>query len=189
MKVTTRALLTAALLLVFISPVLADAPATAAEKEQAQAFFVFITLTPVSLLLLALPVAVLFRASTRVPERVAETLTAKPGLSLFLGAANLLLMAILGWAGNMVPLVGILAFLFLVALAIVIFIGLTSVATMIGRRLYGGDPRGNSVGAFTLGWLVLAGLTLLPLVGFLLHLWFAAKGVGAVVLSFAPKPD
>ena len=78
---------------------------------------------------------------------------------------------------------GIVAAVFLLALAIAIFLGLTAVADLLGRRIYGHGPRGNTVGAFTLGWLVLSGITLLPIVGFLAHLWFAAKGVGAVVLS------
>ena len=86
-------------------------------------------------------------------------------------------------AGEQVEILGIVAAVFLLALAIAIFLGLTAVADLLGRRLYGHGPRGNTVGAFTLGWLVLSGITLLPIVGFLAYLWFAAEGVGAVVLS------
>ncbi len=182
MKRTTPALLTVLVLFVLVSPAI-GAPATPHEREQARAFFLFITFAPALLLLMAFPVALVCRAATNLPARVAATLTERPGAASLLGAANLMLMAILGWAGEQVAILGIISALFLIALAVAVFFGFTSVAVLLGRRLFGGGPRGETVGAFALGWLVLSGLTLLPIVGFLLHLWFAAKGVGAVVLS------
>jgi hypothetical protein len=182
MKLATPALLTVLMLFVLVSPAF-GAEATVQEKYQARAFFLFITFAPALFMLMALPVALVCRASTNFPARVAATLTEKPGAASLLGAANLMLMAILGWAGEQVAIIGIIGAVFLLALAIAVFLGFTSVAQLLGRRLFSGGPRGDSVGAFALGWLVLSGITLLPIVGFLLHLWFAAKGVGAVVLS------
>ena len=182
MKYATPALLTALLLFVLVSPAF-GAEATPQEKEEAKAFFFFITFALPLILLMALPVALVCRASTSIPTKVAATLTERPGTAALLGAGNLMLMVILGWAGEHVEIIGIIAALFLLALGIAIFFGFTSVALLLGRRLFGNGPRGETVGAFALGWLVLSGLTLLPIVGFLLHLWFAAKGMGAVILS------
>jgi len=182
MKIVTIALLTT-LVIIVLSPAAFAEATTAQEKEQARAFIGFITFGPLLFMLMALPLAIICRASTRITGKVSAALEEKPGTALLLGAANLLLMAILGWAGEQVEIIGIIGFVFLLALAVAIFIGLTAVADLLGRRIFAGGPRSHSVGAFTVGWLVLAGVSLLPIVGFLAHMWFAAKGVGAVVLS------
>lgn len=182
MKVLTTVLLTAAAVFT-LAPAAGAGTSTPGEDQQWRAFVGFVTFGPAALMLLALPLAIICRASTRITGRVSAALEEKPGIAPLLGAANLVLMAILGWAGGQVEIIGMIGAIFLMALAVAIFIGLTAVADLLGRRLFSGGPRGDSVGAFTLGWLVLSGITLLPIVGFLAHLWFAAKGVGAVVLS------
>ena len=182
MKIVTTVLLTT-LVIIVLSPAAFAEAATAEEKEQARALFTSITFGLPLIMLMALPLAIICRVSTRITGRVSRTLEEKSGTALLLGAANLVLMVILGWAGEQVQIIGIIGAVFLLALVISIFIGLTAVADLLGRRIFSGGPRGNSVGAFTVGWLVLSGVTLLPIVGFLAHLWFAAKGVGAVVLS------
>ncbi len=182
MKIVTIALLTA-LALIALTPTAFGAAATSGEREQTRAFIAFITFGPALFMLMALPLAIICRSSTKITGGVSTALEERSGAALLLGAANLVLMAILGWAGEQVAIIGIIGFVFLLALAVAIFIGLTAVADLLGRRIFAGGPRSQSVGAFTVGWLALAGVSLLPIAGFLAYLWFAAKGVGAVVLS------
>lgn len=135
-----------------------------------------------ALLLLALPAAVLFRIRFDFAARAARTLRARPWATRLLGAADLLLVVLLGGAAKGHRLLGVVALVLLLLLALLLFVGLAGAATDLGRRLRPAAPA-ESAASFALGWLVLAGVPLLPLFGPLVFLWMAAAAVGAPLLA------
>jgi hypothetical protein len=140
------------------------------------------------LLLAALPLATILRARFALPANVAAVAEERPFVSVLLGAANILLVLLVFAASEGIPALGIVGALLGLALTVALALGLAAVAVGLGRRLFRDEARGESVGAFVLAWLLLAGLPLLPVVGFLVVLWFAARGVGAVMLSLYRRP-
>ncbi|MHC4470869.1 MAG: hypothetical protein ACYS99_07875 [Planctomycetota bacterium] len=155
---------------------------------QANAWFQLFFVTIV-VLLAALPLATIVRARFSIPAKVAAAAEERPFFSVLLGAANILLVALVGAAAEGVPALGVVGGLLFLALAVATLFGLTAVSVSLGRRLFRDEARGESVGAFVLAWLLLAGLPLLPWVGFLILLWFAARGIGAVLLSLYRRPE
>jgi len=177
---TLRAVLVLALL---AAPALA-ADDGEAKKQEAAAQLLFFMLFPLVTMLLALPAAAVYRSTVAFPAKVAATLEARPVVCRLLGVGNLVLVALVlaGAAGN--PVIGVIGLLLSVALALGVLVGLTAAAGSLARRFLPGREPG--LGGFLLGWLFLAGVSLLPYLGFLYHLWFAAGGLGATLLSLLP---
>jgi len=138
---------------------------------------------PASLLLVALPLAVLARATLSLPGKIAVVLEEKPFACLLLGAANLLLVTLIAGAAGQLRVVKWIVLALVIAYLVAAFLGMTGNAARLGRRLYRNEEKGDGVGAFTLGWLILAGVPLFPVLGLFVLLWFLAKGVGAVILA------
>jgi len=163
-----------------VTPVLLPAGATPLEQAASggAAFAV--------LLGAALPLAVL--AAVRMPavlERVAGLSKSHPVRSAIAGAAFGLVVFFLlaGSAGRPAVLVAALALG--AVLATLAFVGLAAESLSVGLALRGrdageGGPRG---GAVALGWLVLAGIPLLPFAGALVALFLMLRGAGAAFLA------
>lgn len=130
----------------------------------------------------ALPLAIVLRISTRIPERVAETLSAKPWIARAIGAADVLLCLLVAKAAPGQPALQAAAFLLWVLLAALALAGLAGVAVELARRL---RPAVSAPGpgTYAIAWLLVAGLALLPIFGWLALLWFATGGIGATLLS------
>ena len=164
-------------------------PASAAEGAGDGTGLAWMTLFPTCILLMALPLAILTRATLRLPLRIAGILEVNRFPAVLIGAGNLLLLVLLGWGAKRVPALGPVTAAVMLVLGAAALLGLTGVATNLARRLYRDEDRGGSVGAFTLAWLVVSGITLLPVAGLIVHLWLAAQGIGGVVLSMKRQPE
>ena len=89
-------------------------------------------LIPALILLLALPAAIVFRAGVRLPGRVADTLSARPVVSVLLGVVNVILLVLLATAGQANAAIGLVAAILWLALTVVALIGLCGAATRLG---------------------------------------------------------
>jgi hypothetical protein len=174
---TRIALLTVLALLALTAPAFAEA---VEEKKGDLGPVIF---GPALLLLLALPLAVVVRALHRAPTKIAESVRGPGHVARVLGLANivLILLVLSGAKGSKV--LGVIAVLLLLAFAIAAFFGLSAAAVNLGRKLFADEARGASVGAFALAWLLLAGLSLVPVLGSLYLLWWVTWGVGATLFA------
>ena len=134
-------------------------------------------------LLLALPLAVVVRATCAFPEKIAGSFRERGHTKRFLGIAGLVVGLVLVNLLGRVPALGVVALLILLFLCIVVLAGLTVAGSHLGARLFGDAGRGRGVGAFVLGWLLLAGTALFPVFGLLTMLYFAVWGAGAILLA------
>lgn len=134
------------------------------------------------LLLLALPTALLFRTRFDYAARAARATEERPWATRLLGAANLLLVVLVAGAAKSRPALGVAALVLLLLLALLLLAGLSGAAITLGRRLRPDAPA-DSAASFALGWLLLAGVPLLPLFGPLCFLWLAAAAAGAPLLG------
>ena len=141
-----------------------------------------IGLTLATLLLLALPLALVYRLHSRLPERALAAWEARPWFVRFLGAANVFLVLLVSALAQGNKVLGLVAFALLIALVLLQLAGFTALATGLGRRMTGGD----GAGGFALGWLTLSGVPLFPVFGWLAFLWFAAGATGAAVCLLRP---
>jgi hypothetical protein len=152
-----------------------------ADGARADAAIVGLAFYPCLFMLLAAPAAILLRATTGLPSRVEAGLGVRGHGARLLGAllfaAMLVLLSVAKDRGA-----GAGTWL-VVAFGALLLLGLTVAAVRTGRALFREPGRGESVGAFALGWLLLAGLSLLPLLGVLALLWQASLGLGALALA------
>ncbi len=147
----------------------------------ADAAIIGLAFYPCLILLLAAPAAVLLRATTALPSRVEAGLGARGHGARLLGALLFAAMiALLSAAKHRGAGAGTWLAL---AFGSLLLLGLAVVAVRTGRALFRDPGRGESVGAFVLGWLLLAGLSLLPVLGVLALLWQACLGLGALALA------
>jgi hypothetical protein len=135
------------------------------------------------LLLLGLPTAIVVHRRFDLPTRAERTLESRPYVTRLLGAADILLVVLVGSAARAHPAIGVVALVLLLLLGLLLLVGLSAVAISFARLLRADPDVPDSPAAFTLGWLLLAGLPLLPILGPLYFLWFAAAAVGAPLLS------
>jgi len=157
-------------------------------KKDGQAFLGMM-LIPAAVLLLALPAAIVFRAGVRLPGRIADTLTDRPVVSVVLGVVNVLLLVLLATAGEAVPAIGVVAGILWLVMMVVALVGLCGAATRLGRRMSGDGVNGDGLGRFTLGWLTISGVSLLPILGFVYFLWLLSGAIGGTLLTlYAGRP-
>ncbi len=173
-----------ACLLLFV--LLAAAPAALAGDGGAWERLWGITFGPTLLMLLALPFAVVVR-TLGVPEVLCTVVEERPHVSRLVGAADVVLVLVVAGASDTVTFLKPVALVLLLLLLLAAVLGLRAVAVNLGRRLFRDPARGASVGAFTLAWLLLSGLPLLPVLGFAWFLWMAVAGIGAVPLALRRK--
>lgn len=179
----TRMSLLAALVLVALAAPAFAGP-VAERKDDLGPFAVW----PAAILLLAFPLATAVRAFHRAPVRIAEAAEGPGHAARILGLANLVLLLMVGSAAKGHRVLGIVAALLLLAFAILAFLGLSAVAVRLGRRLFRREERGDGVGAFALAWLILSGLSLVPVLGLLYLLWWLTWGVGETLFAtFGPR--
>ncbi len=135
-------------------------------------------------LLAALPFAVVLRATCDFPQKISASLTERAHLKRFAGIASLICAIAFLNVGkfNVLPLT-VLAIIAGFAMAAALIGGLISASTFLGRRLFSDPARGESVGAFILGWLLLAGTTLIPVAGALYVLYHMTWGAGAILVG------
>lgn len=132
------------------------------------------------LLLGALPLAIILRTASVPSAALAAAFEERAFLKRVAGVVVLVLLILALSAGVKAPAVGgVLALVF----AAFLLVALAGTARYLGTRLFRDEARGDGVGAFTLGWLLLAGLSLLPILGFLAFLYYLAWGIGALVLD------
>lgn len=134
----------------------------------------------VTLSVLLLGMIVLWLAPRAIDATVASARTATGpvigwGLGLFIGLPVLAVVVTATFVG--IPFgVGLL-----LALAMIYALGHTASAWILGRALVGG-PHGRAA-AFLAGWVILAGATLVPLLGGLVWLAATVFGLGAIAVA------
>ncbi|MEN8149509.1 MAG: hypothetical protein ABFS86_06780 [Planctomycetota bacterium] len=142
-------------------------------------------LVPALLLLLALPAALAFRAFAKFPDRIADTLSERPVVSVVLGVGNVVLLILLATAGKASPAIAVVAGILWVIFTVVALVGLTGAATNLARR-FRTDARH---GTFALAWLTISGVSLLPILGVLFLLWLVSGAIGGTLLAvYAGRP-
>ena len=161
-----------------------------AAPEPAQAVFFFTSALPTGAMLAALPLAIL--ASVRLPGLLRPVLarsTALPLRSFLVGLLAALATLLLLAASKASPIFGIAGVLSLAAASAFAFLGLVAEARRLGCEVRGIDPSGDGAGggSLALGWLVLAGLPLLFVVGPLVLLYLALRSTGATVVALATR--
>lgn len=131
-------------------------------------------------LLGAMPLAVILRTASVPSARLAAEMAEKAFLKRVVGVVVLvLLLLVSGLAAKVPQVAGVLGLIFCAFL----LVALAAPARHLGARLFGDEGRGDSIGAFALGWLLLAGVSLLPILGFLVFLYHLVWGIGALVLD------
>ncbi len=153
-------------------------------------WFVLSSILPAGGMAAALPLALL--ASARLQRHLGPILERGRGLplrSFLVGMLAALAVLLLAAATNTSRLFLIPALLGLATAAILGFLGLVAEARRLGCELRGRDPSGDSVeaGSTAVGWLVLAGLPLLAVVGPLVLLFLALRGTGAAAVAVAAR--
>lgn len=154
--------------------------------EKLQQFIATTSLLPFLVMLSALPLALLAAARLRGPlARTAKRLDASPGMSLLVGATCFVLVLVLLLGSGASPAIAVPALLCAAATVALALLGLVAEARRLGAELRGReiDPGTAEGGSAAVGWLVLAGLPLLPLAGPLALLYLALRAPGAAVLS------
>jgi hypothetical protein len=155
-------------------------------KEETNAAIVAFALVPAIVLLLALPLA-LYVASTApvLVTRSTEVRARRPLWSFLLGLADTVAVVALASAVGAHPLGGIAVLLLGAAVLACAVIGLVGSARGLGERLLAQGARPASpLRQLVWGWLLLAGLPLLPVLGVLVLLYLGLGAVGAGHLSF-----
>ncbi len=152
------------------------------------------TLVAAALLLLGLPFAVWLAARGGEALRdVAGSAARSPGRSLATGCGAALVTLFLLGASPAHAAVGLVAIAALLGFSGVLFVGLAAEARSLGLALRGTEAapaegaHAPAGGATALGWLVLSGLPLLPLAGFLVALYLGLRGAGAALLTAAAR--
>jgi len=151
-------------------------------KEDGRAI-VGMMLIPAAILLLALPAAVVFRAGVRLPGRIADTLCERPVVSVLLGVANVILLVLLATAGQVNAGIGLVAGILWIIFLVVALVGLCGAATKLARRMARDDAGGDGMGMFTLAWLAISGVSLLPVLGLVYLLWLVSGAIGGTLLT------
>jgi hypothetical protein len=148
----------------------------------------YLALCAVSAVVLAamLPAVLFAAASPRAPvPRILSAVRALPLRSFLVGvlAGTAVLLLLAGSKAS--PLLGIPALLVLAVAAVLGFLGLVAEARGLGCALRGRDPGagGAEGGSVAVGWLVLAGLPLLPVAGHVVLLYLALRATGGAVIG------
>jgi hypothetical protein len=162
----------------------------AAAGGNAEGFYGATSVLPVLLMLAALPMALL--AAARIPApllRMADRLAATPGRSLAVGASAALVTLVLLAGSGSSPLVAVPALLALAAISVLSILGLVAEARRLGAEVRGREPVAGAVegGSATVGWLLLAGLPLLPVAGPLVLLYLTLRAAGAAILALSGR--
>ncbi len=159
-------------------------PALAAEDPRAAVGA--LSVVPFLLMAAGFPLALLASARLRGPlSRVVDRLAASPGISLLVGTtAALGTLVLLAGSGTSV-LVAVPALLATLALGVFGFLGLAAEARRLGAEVRGREPvpGGGEGGNAAVGWLLLAGLPLLPVAGPLVLLYLSLRAAGAAILA------
>jgi hypothetical protein len=152
--------------------------------------FAATSVLPCLLLLAGLPLALVAAARAGRALAAVDAAAAASPLGSFLaglgGAAAILLLLA---ASSTARVLGLAAVLALGVAAIVAFLGLAAEARDLGARLRGRPAAGAGGGSLALGWVVLAGVPLLPVAGPLALLYLGLRAGGAALLALArPAP-
>ncbi len=150
-------------------------------NEDARGVFA-LALIPALLLLVAMPVALY--VATLAPdlvERAATCRSRRPVVTFLLGLGDTVaLLAISAALAAIHPTLGIIALLIAAALLAAAVVGLVGTARDLGDRLLAlGDRPASPLRKLCWGWLLLAGIPLLPILGALVLLYLAPGAVGA----------
>jgi hypothetical protein len=141
-----------------------------------------------ALLLASLPLALLVAVRSGGPlARIRETVRRRSLASFAVGILAGLAVLLLLRATGASPWFGIPALLALAAMLVLGFLGLVAEARSLGCEIRGRDPAGGGAegGSVAVGWLVIAGLPLLLLVGPLVVLYLGLRAAGGAVLALA----
>ena len=162
------------------APVVLGAP-------DAPGLYVLFSVVPALWWLAALPLA-LFSAARLGPFLGAVDRARSLRIrSLLVGISVALAVLLFLLAAQRVPFFGIPAVLSLAGAGILCLFGLVAEARRLGCEVRGRDPAGDSVegGSTAVGWLVLAGIPLVPAAGpaVLLYLVLRATGTAAVAVA------
>jgi hypothetical protein len=146
---------------------------------------------PIAIATLAgLPLALLAvaRAGTAT-ARIGEVIGASPLAATIVGSGLGAVALVLAAGAPANPALGIPALIAVAALALAAFAGLLAEARRLGGELRARDPSETiDAGSTAIGWLVIAGLPLLPLAGPLAWLYLALRGAGASVVALLRRP-
>jgi len=141
-----------------------------------------LALIPAFLLLVAMPVA-LYVASLApgLVERAAACRARRPVVTFLLGLGDTVALLAIGVALAAIhPALGIVTLLIAAALLAAAVVGLVGTARDLGDRLLAlGDRPASPLRKLCWGWLLLAGIPLLPILGALVLLYIAPGAVGA----------
>jgi hypothetical protein len=152
---------------------------------------VLTSLLPAAAMLAALPLAVLAAARLRRHlAPVADKTREFPLRAFLVGLLVALAVLLLASASGRSPVFGVPALLALAAAAAAAFLGLVAEARRLGCEVRGRDPSADGVegASSAVGWLLLAGLPLLPVVGPLVLLYLALRAAGAGILALSADP-
>jgi len=141
-----------------------------------------LALIPALLLLVAMPVA-LFVASLApgLVERAAQYRARRPVVTFLLGLGDTVALIAIGAAMAAIhPGLGVVTLLIAAALLAAAVVGLVGTARDLGDRLLAlGERPASPLRKLCWGWLLLAGIPLLPILGALVLLYLAPGAVGA----------
>ena len=186
-----RPLLMLVALLVLSSGATATPLLAAGGKDEGAALGA-LALIPALLLLVAMPLA-LFVASSApgLVERAAALRSRRPMLTFLIGLSDTVGLLAIGAALAAVhPALGIVTLLLAAALLAIAVIGLVGTARDLGDRLLTlGDRPASPLRKLCWGWLLLAGIPLLPVLGALVLLYLAPGAIGAGHLAFHGSRD
>jgi hypothetical protein len=159
-------------------------PPLAAQADPGALWAAF-SLVPALVMLAGLPLALLAAARAGgAPAKALGALRASPLASAIVGLLAGLGVILLASAAQGLPALGLPLLLVAAAVAAAAFVGLVAEARRLGGELRGRapgeDPEGGSV---ALGWLVLAGLPILPVAGPPVWLYLALRGAGASLVA------
>jgi hypothetical protein len=119
----------------------------------------------------------------RVVEASRSASERRPLLSPAVGTPNGLgLLLVGGAAANGGALGALFAMVLFFALLVLLAVGFAGKSEAVGRRLLAGSERGRAA-HLTVGWLVIAGVSLIPIVGWVVLGWWALGAVGSATLG------
>lgn len=117
--------------------------------------------------------------------KVREGNEQRPVFAFFLGLVNVLFVTLLvGALSNGGGPGGLLALIILTAFTGVAVLGIASRAQMLGARTLAlAERQPNAVTSLSLGWMQIFLIGILPVVGWVLFLYWSVSGIGAVLVS------